>query len=116
MLVYDASLEDDPELVGAVAAAAAFALDHARLQAESEDRLAELRASRERLVTAGDAERRRLERNLHDGAQQRLVSGGPQLRMNQSRLDTDPAPAKPLGAAAGEGPSEAPGGVGGLRA
>src|SRR3954470_13237972 len=74
MLVYDASLEDDPELVAAVAAAAAIALDDARMQSESEDRLAELRASRERIVAAGDAERRRLERNLHDGAQQRLVS------------------------------------------
>ena len=55
MLVYDASLDEDPELVGAVAATAAIALDDARLQAESEDRLAELRASRERLVAAGDA-------------------------------------------------------------
>ena len=73
MLVYDASLDDDPELVGAVAAAAAITLDDARLQAESQDRLAELRASRERIVAAGDAERRRLERNLHDGAQHRLV-------------------------------------------
>src|SRR3954468_20289549 len=72
LLVYDASLDDDPELVGAVAATAAIALDDARLRAESADRLAELRASRERLVTAGDAERRRLERDLHDGAQQRL--------------------------------------------
>src|SRR3954464_5475927 len=86
MLVYDASLEDDPELVGAVAAAAAIALDDARLQDESEDRLAELRASRERLVSAGDAERRRLERNLHDGAQQRLVSVALQLRMIQRRI------------------------------
>src|SRR4051795_5787758 len=58
MLVYDASLEDDPELVAAVAAAAAIALDDARLQAESQDRLEELRASRERIVAAGDAERR----------------------------------------------------------
>src|SRR5829696_2208886 len=61
MLIHDASLDDDPELVGAVAAAAAIALDDARLHAESEDRLAELRASRERIVAAGDAERRRLE-------------------------------------------------------
>jgi signal transduction histidine kinase len=91
MLVYDASLDDDPELVGAVAATAAIALDDARLQAESEDRLAELRASRERLVAAGDAERRRLERNLHDGAQQRLVSVALKLRMIQRGAHTDPA-------------------------
>ena len=86
MLVYDPSLDDDPELVEAVAAAAAITLDDARLQAESQDRLAELRASRERLVAASDAERRRLERNLHDGAQQRLVSVALQLRMIQSRV------------------------------
>ena len=96
MLVYDASLDDDPELVEAVAATAAIALDDARLQAESEDRLAELRASRERIVAAGDAERRRLERNLHDGAQQRLVSVALQLRMIQSRIRTDPALAEQL--------------------
>src|SRR3954466_7242908 len=102
MLVYDASLEDDPELVGAVAAAAAIALHDARLQAESDDRLAELRASRGRIVAAGDAERRRLERNLHDGAQQRLVSVALQLRMIQRRIDTDPAVAKRMVTSAGE--------------
>ena len=102
MLVYDASLEDDPELVAAVAAAAAIALDDARIQAESEDRLAELRASRERIVAAGDAERRRLERNLHDGAQQRLVSVALQLRMIQRSIDTDPALAKRLVTSAGD--------------
>jgi signal transduction histidine kinase len=96
MLVYDASLEDDPELVEAVAATAAIALDDARLQAESEGRLAELRASRERIVAAGDAERRRLERNLHDGAQQRLVSVALQLRMAQGRIRADPALAEQL--------------------
>ena len=96
MLVYDASLDDDPELVEAVAATAAIALDDARLQAESEDRMAELRASRERIVAAGDAERRRLERNLHDGAQQRLVSVALQLRMIKSRIRTDPALAEEL--------------------
>jgi signal transduction histidine kinase len=96
MLIYDASLDDDPELVSAVAAAAAIALDDARLQAESEDRLAELRASRERIVVAGDAERRRLERNLHDGAQQRLVFVALQLRMIQGRIESDPALAQRL--------------------
>jgi signal transduction histidine kinase len=96
MLIYDASLDDDPELVDAVSAAAAIALDDARMQAESEDRLAELRASRERIVAASDAERRRLERNLHDGAQQRLVSVALQLRMIQSRIRTDPALAEQL--------------------
>jgi signal transduction histidine kinase len=102
MLVYDASLDDDPELVGAVAATAAIALDDARLHAESEDRLAELRASRERLVTAGDAERRRLERDLHDGAQQRLVSVALQLRMIQHHIRTDPDRAEELATSAAD--------------
>jgi signal transduction histidine kinase len=102
VLVYDASLDEDPELVGAVAATAAVALDDARLHAESEDRLAELRASRERLVAAGDAERRRLERDLHDGAQQRLVSVALQLRMIQRHIRTDPDLAEQLVTSAGD--------------
>jgi signal transduction histidine kinase len=102
MLVYDASLEDDPELVGAVAGAAAITLDDVRLQAESQDRLAELRASRERIVAAGDAERRRLERNLHDGAQARLVSVALQLRVIQNRVRTDPDAAEQLLTSAGD--------------
>jgi signal transduction histidine kinase len=102
LLIHDASLDDDPELVEAVAAAAAITLDDARLQAESEERLAELRASRERLVAASDAERRRLERNLHDGAQQRLVSVALRLRMLQSRAGDDPALADGLRAAGDE--------------
>jgi signal transduction histidine kinase len=102
MLVYDASLDDDPELVGAVTATAAIALDDARLQTESADRLAELRASRERLVTAGDAERRRLERDLHDGAQQRLVSVALQLRLIERHVRTDPALAERLVRSAGD--------------
>jgi signal transduction histidine kinase len=102
MLVYDASLDDDPELVEAVAGAAAITLDDARLQAESEDRLAELRASRERIVAASDAERRRLERNLHDGAQQRLVAVALQLRMAQGRVHSDPDLASDLLASAAD--------------
>ena len=89
-LVYDAALDDDPELVEAVGAAAAIALENERLHAESEARLEELRASRERLVAAGDEERRRLERNLHDGAQQRLVALSLQLRMIQGRIRARP--------------------------
>jgi signal transduction histidine kinase len=80
-LVYDASLEDDPELIEAVASAAAIAL-------ESKARL-------ERIVTAGDDERRRLERNLHDGAQQRLVALAMQLRLIQHELH-DPEAAEKL--------------------
>jgi signal transduction histidine kinase len=86
----------------AVVAAAAIAIANERLQAESAQRVLELRASRERLVTAGDAERRRLERNLHDGAQQRLVAIALQLRILQGRIRRDPEAAEELAAAAGD--------------
>src|SRR3954463_15648266 len=102
MLVYDHSLDDDPELGGAGAAPAAITLDDARLQAESRERLGELRASRERLVAASDAERRRLERNLHDGAQQRLVSVALQLRMIERRAGADPELAEAIKATGDE--------------
>jgi signal transduction histidine kinase len=90
-LVYDASLDDDPELVEAVRAAAAIAIENEHLHAESHARLAELKASRERIVSAGDAERRRLERNLHDGAQQRLVAIALHLRLLKNRVGDDPS-------------------------
>jgi signal transduction histidine kinase len=85
-LVYDASLDDDPELLEAVRAAAAIAIENERLHDEAQARLAELKASRERIVAAGDAERRRLERDLHDGAQQRLVGIALQLRLLERRV------------------------------
>ena len=65
-----------------------------RLNAELHARLEELAASRARIVTAGDVERRRLERNLHDGAQQRLVTLALTLRIAQGQLDSDPAAAR----------------------
>jgi signal transduction histidine kinase len=93
-IVYDASLDDDPELLEAARAATALALENQQLVAESQAQLDELRASRERIVAAGDAERRRLERNLHDGAQQRLVAIALQLRLLQRRVDHDPSAAE----------------------
>jgi len=99
-IVYDASLDDDPEMVEAVRAAAAMALENELLLAESEARLAELQASRQRLVAAGDAERQRLERDLHDGAQQRLVALSLQLRMLRSDIRRDPTHAEQLAVAA----------------
>ena len=65
-----------------------------RLNAELHARLEELAASRARIVTAGDVERRRLERNLHDGAQQRLVTLSLFLRGALAKLDSDPAAAR----------------------
>jgi signal transduction histidine kinase len=100
LLVYDASLDDDPDLVEAASAATGMALEQERLEEESSARLAELRASRARLVAAGDAERRRLERDLHDGAQQRLVALGMRLRLLEARIQDDPADAEQLAAAA----------------
>jgi signal transduction histidine kinase len=74
-----------------VRAAAGMALENERLHAEAESRLAEVQASRERIVAASDAERRRLERNLHDGAQQRLVALSLQLRLLEGRVGDDPS-------------------------
>jgi signal transduction histidine kinase len=75
----------DHETVRAAGAAAALLLENQRLDAELRARLVELRASRARLVEAGDAERRRLERNLHDGAQSRLVALALNLRVARMR-------------------------------
>jgi len=69
---------------------------------ERERHLQEIRASRARLVEAQDAERRRLERNLHDGAQQRLVSLSLALRLAQAKLGADPEGARDILAAAGD--------------
>jgi signal transduction histidine kinase len=85
-LVYDTSLLEDPELVRAAGAAARMALENARLQAELRAQLGEVRASRARIVEAGDAERRRLERDLHDGAQQRLLGIRLALRLARGEL------------------------------
>jgi signal transduction histidine kinase len=87
VLVHRADLLDDPGLVEEVGAAAGLALTHERLQAEARAHLEDLRASRARTVEAGDAERRRLERDLHDGAQQRLVVLSLALRLLRSELD-----------------------------
>ena len=95
-LIHDSALEHHPELLEVVCAAANVALERERLQAELEARVVELHASRERIVAAGDAERRRLERNLHDGAQQRLVAIALQLRLIKGRIQRDPDVAEEL--------------------
>jgi signal transduction histidine kinase len=75
VLIHDPSIEaEDPGLVEAVGNAARLALENERLAAEVRAQLEEVRASRARIVEAADAERRRVERDLHDGAQQRLVA------------------------------------------
>jgi signal transduction histidine kinase len=87
-LLHDAALGDDPELVQAVAATARLAIENQRLQAEVRAQLEEVRASRARIVAFGDAERRRVERNLHDGAQQRLVNLSLALGIARSQVPT----------------------------
>ena len=84
--MHDASLTHQPDLLEVVCAAANVAIERERLQAELSARVVELQASRERIVAASDAERRRLERNLHDGAQQRLVAIALQLRLLQGQV------------------------------
>jgi signal transduction histidine kinase len=81
LLVHDERLVGQRSLLEAAGSAARLALENARLQAELRAQLAELRASRARIVGAADTERRRLERDLHDGAQQRLLALGLALQL-----------------------------------
>ena len=92
-LVHDPALLEDRALLDAVSNVAGLALDNEQLLAELRAQLEETRDSRARIVDAGDTERRRLERNLHDGAQQSLVTLSLHLRMAQECLHSDPAAA-----------------------
>jgi signal transduction histidine kinase len=85
-LLHDPALAEQPQLMEAVGAAARLALENERLHAEVKAQLEEVRASRARIVQAADLERRHVERDLHDGAQQRLVNLSLALRMAQDRL------------------------------
>jgi signal transduction histidine kinase len=86
LLLHDPALVEEPELLEAAAAAASIALENAQLHVELRARLEELRGSRARIVEAGRRERQRLERNLHDGAQQRLVALSLQVSLLERRL------------------------------
>jgi signal transduction histidine kinase len=90
-IIHDPALDEDPDLVRAAGAAARLSLTNERLQAEVRAQLDEVRASRARLVEGSDSERRRVERDLHDGAQQRLVTLALQLRQARDRA-SDPDP------------------------
>jgi signal transduction histidine kinase len=89
-LVHDKALDDEPELLEAVVAAAGISLENARLQAELQARLVELTGSRARVIDAGQKERQRLERNLHDGAQQRLIALSLQLSLLEQKVSEQP--------------------------
>ncbi len=95
-LLHDPVLEHNVELVRSVCAAASLALENERLQAELRAQLLELQASRARLVEATDAERRRIERDLHDGTQQRLVQIAMSLGLLETKLPAEATAAKPL--------------------
>ena len=88
-IVHDAALEEDPELVEAVGAETVLALENQRLQQDLLDSIAALRASRKRLVAAASAERRKIERDLHDSAQQMLIAVRIQLELARGRVDAD---------------------------
>src|SRR4029079_15344622 len=75
-IVHDPVFYDQPAMLEAAGSAARFALKNERLQAELRTQLAELRESRARIARAADDERRRVERDLHDGAPQRLLGIG----------------------------------------
>ena len=98
-LFHDPALVDEPEVLDAVTAAAGIAIENGRLQAELKARLEELRGSRSRVIEAGQKERQRLERNLHDGAQQRLIALSLELSLLEEQLDGDPDASARLGAA-----------------
>ncbi len=95
-MIHDPVLLDQPALLEAAGSAARLALENERLQAELRAQLEELRGSRSRIVQAGDEERRRLERDLHDGAQQRLLGIGMTLQVLRSQVDGDAAATESL--------------------
>ena len=95
-LIHDPALRYNPGLVDSVCAAAGLTLDNERLQAELRARLVELQASRARLVTAADQARRRIERDLHDGAQQQLVALRISLGLARQLMTSSPAEAADL--------------------
>jgi signal transduction histidine kinase len=103
-LVHDPAL--DPGLVRAAGAAAGMAIENERLHAQVRAQLDEVRASRARIVQASDEERRRIERNLHDGAQQRLLTLSLALHTARRQLQALGADADPALVATVRGASE----------
>jgi len=94
VIIHDAAVDDDPMLMTAATAAVSMAMENERLHALVLAQLDEVRASRVRIVTAQDDERRRLERDLHDGAQQNLVALKIKVGLAEMLVEKDPARAK----------------------
>jgi signal transduction histidine kinase len=88
-IVHRPGLIADESLVSEITGVTRLAIDHERLGALRRSHLERLRASRARIVATADAERRRLERDLHDGAQQHLVTLGLSLRLARHRIASD---------------------------
>lgn len=87
-LVFDEALQDQPQLLAAVRSATSLALENQQMEQQLREQIIEVRRSRERIVTAGDSRRRQLERDLHDGAQQRLVAVSMELARAQRTTDS----------------------------
>jgi signal transduction histidine kinase len=115
VLVHDSELLDQRPLLDAVAAAARLALENARLQAALAAQLEEVRASRARIVQAGLEERRKVERDLHDGAQQRLLALSLTIAMLSDQLAADPGTGPDLARLAGTARDEINAAIGELR-
>jgi signal transduction histidine kinase len=92
MIAHDPALLEDPGLVRSVGAAVRMAVENERLREELEARLHEVEASRARIVAATDEERRRVERDLHDGAQQRLLTLSMALKMARAQAGSTDEP------------------------
>ncbi|MFL5868773.1 MAG: sensor histidine kinase [Thermoleophilaceae bacterium] len=90
-IFYDEALSDERALLEAVASYTLIALKNQLLAAKVESSLAEVRDSRTRILASADRERRRIERDLHDGAQQRLVALRIQLELVEEQMERDPA-------------------------
>ncbi|MGW9414707.1 histidine kinase [Arthrobacter cupressi] len=100
-LVFDQALREQPALLEAVRSATSLTLENRNMEEQLREQLLEVRRSRERIVTAGDARRRQLERDLHDGAQQRLVAVAMELARAR-RLVADADARELIGHAAAE--------------
>ena len=89
-IVHDEALRDQRELIEAAASYARIALENQRLGAKVQSSLREVRDSRSRILASADEERRRIERDLHDGAQQRLVALRIKLELTEELVRSDP--------------------------
>jgi signal transduction histidine kinase len=101
-LVHDPVLLGNPKRIQAAISAASLAIDSERLKAELRAQLIDVQVSRTRILEAADRDQRRVERNLHDGAQQRLVGLALTLRLASRKAQGDPAVTDLLAEAAGE--------------